>query len=433
MALIYDSSHSGQEIDAAVDAVQTTIPSQLTQIGSKIGDLANLQTADKSSLVAAVNEVKSSAGGIYNLIENNHSSAMSLAQAILHIPTDKYQVGLHIIFNESGVGVVEYQFTDATISNITNASYWEAIPHTETAGESLVTSDDLALESDLDILDEEGFVIVRFSGGHIKTKYFDSSQVETDIADSIIARFKDKHIAIVGDSISTFSGYIPSGWRNYYTTSNLGSVNNTYWIKVCNALGMTYNNCAYSNSRVSGNSLATAADVTGAANQCAGCSDVRIDALDRDGKTPDIILIALGTNDWGNNVAIGTFDDTSTLPEEGTISTFAPAYALMLYKMQVAYPNAQIFCCTILPRLSGDVDGLATPPCINSGGVSLNAYNNKIKEIANIFGCNVIDLFACGLNFVNIASYAVDSTLHPNANGHTLMANKIIAELKAKY
>lgn len=38
MAQIYDSSHSGQEIDAAVDAVQTTIPSQLTQIGLELGE-----------------------------------------------------------------------------------------------------------------------------------------------------------------------------------------------------------------------------------------------------------------------------------------------------------------------------------------------------------------------------------------------------------
>lgn len=45
MALIYDSSHSGQEIDAAVDAVQTTIPSQLTQIGSNIDELELNTTA----------------------------------------------------------------------------------------------------------------------------------------------------------------------------------------------------------------------------------------------------------------------------------------------------------------------------------------------------------------------------------------------------
>ena len=42
MALIYDSSHSGQEIDAAVDAVQTTIPSQLTQIGSNLVELESV-------------------------------------------------------------------------------------------------------------------------------------------------------------------------------------------------------------------------------------------------------------------------------------------------------------------------------------------------------------------------------------------------------
>lgn len=57
MAQIYDSSHSGQEIDAAVDAVQTTIPSQLTQIGFKIGDLTELDTTDKSNVVNAINEI----------------------------------------------------------------------------------------------------------------------------------------------------------------------------------------------------------------------------------------------------------------------------------------------------------------------------------------------------------------------------------------
>lgn len=49
MALIYDSSHSGQEIDAAVDAVQTTIPSQLAQIGSKTDQLEAWK-ADKTEL-----------------------------------------------------------------------------------------------------------------------------------------------------------------------------------------------------------------------------------------------------------------------------------------------------------------------------------------------------------------------------------------------
>lgn len=58
MALIYDSSHSGQEIDSAVDAVQTTIPQQLTTIGLNLGNLANLTTTAKNNIVAAVNEVK---------------------------------------------------------------------------------------------------------------------------------------------------------------------------------------------------------------------------------------------------------------------------------------------------------------------------------------------------------------------------------------
>jgi len=49
MALIYDSSHSGQEIDAAVDAVQTTIPSQLATIGSNLDEIENKITSTPSS------------------------------------------------------------------------------------------------------------------------------------------------------------------------------------------------------------------------------------------------------------------------------------------------------------------------------------------------------------------------------------------------
>ena len=61
MAQIYDSSHSGQEIDAAVDAVQTIIPSQLTQIGLKLGDLTQLETTANEDLVSAINEVNEKA------------------------------------------------------------------------------------------------------------------------------------------------------------------------------------------------------------------------------------------------------------------------------------------------------------------------------------------------------------------------------------
>ena len=61
MALIYDSSHSGQEIDAAVDAVQTTIPSQLTQIGSKLDEIESDTVWNKAQTLSSAQKAQARA------------------------------------------------------------------------------------------------------------------------------------------------------------------------------------------------------------------------------------------------------------------------------------------------------------------------------------------------------------------------------------
>lgn len=72
MALIYDSSHSGQEIDAAVDAVQTTIPSQLTQIGLKLDNLDCVLTGDyfTESVTAGSGYIYITRKGRYFMLKN---------------------------------------------------------------------------------------------------------------------------------------------------------------------------------------------------------------------------------------------------------------------------------------------------------------------------------------------------------------------------
>ena len=54
----YKSRYTGEQIDAGIQAARETLPSQLAQIGSKIGDLTQLQTTAKTNLVGAVNELK---------------------------------------------------------------------------------------------------------------------------------------------------------------------------------------------------------------------------------------------------------------------------------------------------------------------------------------------------------------------------------------
>ena len=299
--------------------------------------------------------------------------------------------------------------------------------------EKIGTLDDLSCgtsineNSDVEISDVNNHIILQLKGGHVKTKNFDSSLVY-----DALGKFSGKHIAIIGDSVSTYQGYIPTGWKTHYTSSNLASVNLTYWWKLCNALGMTYNNCSYSTSRASGNSQATS--VSGGDGECAGCSDVRIAALNRDGKTPDIVLIELGINDWANNVSIGTFCEGGTLPAEGVINSFSDAYALMINKIRTLYPTVRIFCCTVFSNLARET----TPPFRGgsspyTNGNTLYSYNKTIREVARIMGCDVIDLAACGINNISTPTTTHDSKVHPNADGFALMFKKIMTEIISKY
>ena len=286
-------------------------------------------------------------------------------------------------------------------------------------------ADPVSPDSDMEISDSNDNVIMQLMGGHIKTKNFDSRDI-------IPLRLKGKHLAIIGDSVSTYAGYIPAGWKTHYTAANLASVNLTYWKKLCDTLQMTFNNCSYSTSRASGDSTATA--VSGSDGECAGCSDVRINALSRDGMTPDIVLIFLGINDWANNVPIGTFCEDGALPAEGVINDFSAAYALMINKIRTLYPTVRIFCCTIFSNLARE-----TVPPFRGGsspytnGNALYTYNKIIRDVARIMGCDVIDLAACGINNISAPYTTHDNKVHPNAAGFTLMYNKIVSELIAKY
>ena len=288
------------------------------------------------------------------------------------------------------------------------------------------------VDCDLAIIDKNKNAIVVLKGGHIKTKYFDSSLLTT--------KFLGKKIGIIGDSISTYSGWLPSDiqgydgaqYAAYYPQGNVNSPSKTWWYKLALMMGLNPNtdisNCAWSGSKVSGNSSSTT-------NATAGCSTRRVNDLSLrfGGNAPDIIITYIGCNDWGvtPNIPIGTWAITDAIPSDGTITELRAAYALMLNKIHTAYPNARVFCCTNLDDMARD----ATPgwPSNNASGVSTYEYNENITEVAHALGCDVINLHRCGINYSNITNYVVDAGLHPNDAGHTLMAKKIFTELVAKY
>lgn len=105
-------------------------------------------------------------------------------------------------------------------------------------------------------------------------------------------------ISIMGDSISTFEGSNPQGYRVFYEgykarINEMDAVTKTWWYQVIDSLnGELCVNNSYSGSRVSGLQFP------------ASYSERRICEL-RDITTPDHILAYIGFNDFGYHVPIG--------------------------------------------------------------------------------------------------------------------------------
>ena len=232
---------------------------------------------------------------------------------------------------------------------------------------------------------------------------------------------KGKWISFLGDSITTWQGWsnIAPGSTSadvWYPKSQYGmtDVNQSYWKKLIDRTGanLLVNN-SWSGSRVSyGGHTGPVVD-TGTGDRCKQL-DKTVDGVAR---KPDYIVINIGTNDFDNNVLIGTWngrgqrfpDDPDTLKP----TTFREAYSVMLHRLRKNYPLAKIYCCTI-PCGNVKSDGLNE---INSEGVSLSEYNDAIREVATAYGVRIVELATSGLDYYTLSNFYCDSNLHPNEAG----------------
>ena len=229
--------------------------------------------------------------------------------------------------------------------------------------------------------------------------------------------FFKKQISILGDSISTLDGYNPEGYNLFFAGDNCAKagvreMNDTWWGQIINLLGaeLLINN-SWSGSRVS--------QLPGSEKLFpSGCSDERTSALHMYDTMPDVIIVYLGTNDWGYGVTpepwnIGYCDENEL--------NFSCAYETMVKKLQNNYPNAKICCCTLNTTFMSANPGFKFP--VAHGGVHIDVYNNIIRSTANRFGCKLIDLAA-----YHKAYDSIDGS-HPNANGMKTLATMMLREL----
>ena len=231
---------------------------------------------------------------------------------------------------------------------------------------------------------------------------------------------KGKTVSILGDSISTYAGYIPEGYACFYPDANndVTDVTQTWWMQMLYNTGMRLLvNGSYSASAVCGDSRAE--------NSSAGCSNRRVtDLMGADGSVPDVILVYMGANDFFHSIELGTYSEVATHRTDHFVWNFTEGYELMLQKLQAVYPTSRIYCMTLIESNSGD------HPRVNENGNTIADYNRRIKEIAAAHGLPVIDVHNCGIEVYELNQYTSDGT-HPNKAGAQKMATYVTNALLA--
>lgn len=169
-----------------------------------------------------------------------------------------------------------------------------------------------------------------------------------------------KTIAFVGDSLTSFHGFIPQGYDSFlpYPSSDTFDVNQAWWMQVTNALGakMFVNN-SYGGTCVQGGTEPTN-------------SDSRLSHLKIGTQTPDVIIIYMGSNDCAAS---------ESSPGSYNANSFATAYQQMLDKIQVLCPDSEIIIVT-----------LAQSKMFSSNSVGV--YDGVLKSIAAKYELKVVDL-----------------------------------------
>ena len=119
-----------------------------------------------------------------------------------------------------------------------------------------------------------------------------------------------------------------------------------------------------------------------------GISDERINNLGDCNRDPDIIIVLLGDNDWGNGVSL---TEEKIYGNQCNLYVFSDAYHLLLGKLKNSYPNAKIYCCTLFSTFMPLNPHFLFP--VDWYGNNIESYNEAIKNIAYRNQCEIIDLY----------------------------------------
>lgn len=141
----------------------------------------------------------------------------------------------------------------------------------------------------------------------------------------------------------------------------------------------------------------------------------RVSEMDKDA---DIVVIFGGTNDHGHGDApLGTDEDR-------TVDTFYGACHCLYQAVLDKFPDAKIVVATPLHRAQETRD---------KDDLTLKSYVNAIRYVAAQYPVSVLDLYeesAIRVDIPEIAEKLTTDGLHPNDEGHAILAEEIGEFLK---
>lgn len=210
--------------------------------------------------------------------------------------------------------------------------------------------------------------------------------------------YTGKKFSFLGDSISTYKGVTITDPNTFYgremiRKGGFSGVEDTWWMRLVTALGGAFEaDNAFSGSCVTdGYGLGRGA-----------CTMERVTALGR----PDVICIFMGANDLGFGVPAGEFE---------------AAYGLLLARLKETYPQAEIWCATMI----NGIKVLEDEPFFMGEDpfTPVEPFSSIVRAQAEKAGAHVADLAKYDLRYD-----AIDGC-HPTSSGMAQIADLWIQEM----
>ena len=145
----------------------------------------------------------------------------------------------------------------------------------------------------------------------------------------------------------------------------------------------------------------------------------------------EVIFVFGGTNDYGSSANVGV-----PLGQKGdtTVDTFYGALDVLIKALQTRHKDADLYFMTPIQRDDAKWGYPTTTP-VNKEGNTLEDYRDAVVEMCDSYSLKYIDLYNVeGLRLEDEGYKEIlTDGLHPNADGHKLIAEQVDKFLRKEY